>query len=222
VAIATKVEARPWGSSVGKKAVMAASGVVMLHFLIGHMIGNLKVFAGRTEFNHYAAWLRTVGEPALPRRVFLGLLELVLTLCVVAHVVTAAQLWRRSRRARPIGYAKRPPTYATQTMRWGGVIVALFVVYHLLDLTFRVANPLGRRADPYDNLIASFREWPVTLFYVLALLAVGLHIRHGIASALLTLGWNVSVGKAISTATAVVLTVGFLSVPLAVLIGLVR
>jgi succinate dehydrogenase / fumarate reductase cytochrome b subunit len=107
-------------------------------------------------------------------------------------------------------------------MRRGGVIIALFVIYHLLDLTFRVANPLGRPGDPYDNLVASFREWPVTFFYALALLAVGLHIRHGIASALLTLGWRPPAGKLVSTAVAAVITAGFLCVPFAVLIGLVQ
>lgn len=201
---------------------MAASGLVMLLFLIAHMIGNLKIFEGRTAFNHYSAWLRTVGEPALPRRTFLTVLEIALVCCVVAHAIAAGQLWRRSRRARPVGYAVKHRDYATRTMRWGGVILGLFVIYHLLDLTFRVANPLGRAHDSYDNVVAGFSKWPITAAYTVALLALALHIRHGIASALITLGVTTRYGTLIATCTAAVLTGGFLCVPYAVLCGAIR
>lgn len=194
----------------------------MLLFLIAHMIGNLKIFEGRAAFNHYSAWLRTVGEPALPRRTFLTVLEIVLVVCVVAHAVAATQLWRRAKSARPIGYAVRKPDYATRTMRWGGIILVLFVIYHLLDLTFRVANPLGRAHDSYDNAVAGFSKWPITAVYTIALLALALHVRHGIASALTTLGITTRYGALISTGTAIVLTGGFLCVPYAVLCGAVR
>lgn len=201
---------------------MAVTGVIMLLFLIAHMIGNLKIFAGRAAFNHYSAWLRTFGEPALPRRTFLTLLEIVLVLCVAAHAIAAAQLWRRSLRARPIGYAGRRVDYSTRTMRWGGVILALFVIYHLLDLTFRVANPLGRAHDSYDNVVAGFSRWPITAVYTVALLALALHVRHGVASALTTLGVTTRHGAVIATGTAALLIGGFLCVPYAVLCGAVR
>lgn len=201
---------------------MAVTGVIMLLFLIAHMIGNLKVFEGRSAFNHYSAWLRTIGEPALPRRTFLTLLEIALVFCVIAHAVSAAQLWRRSQKARPIGYAVKKRDYATRTMRWGGVILALFIVYHLLDLTFRVANPLGRPHDSYDNVVAGFSKWPITAVYTVALLALALHIRHGIGSALTTLGVTTRYGALVSTGTAALLTGGFLCVPYAVLCGAVR
>lgn len=201
---------------------MAVTGLIMLLFLVAHMIGNLKVFEGRSAFNHYSAWLRTIGEPALPRRTFLTLLEIVLVFCVVAHAVSAGQLWRRAKRARPLGYAVKRRDYVTRTMRWGGVILVLFVIYHLLDLTFRVANPLGRANDSYDNVVAGFSRWPITAAYTVALLALALHIRHGIASALTTLGITSRYGALISTGTAVLLTGGFLCVPYAVLCGAVR
>ncbi|MBO0881591.1 MAG: succinate dehydrogenase cytochrome b subunit [Mycobacterium sp.] len=195
---------------------MATSGLIMLLYLVAHMIGNLKIFAGRQTFNSYANWLRTMGEPAIPRRTILTVIEIVLVVCVVAHVTSAVQLWRRAQRARP-----HNRDYTTRTMRWGGVIVGLFVVYHLLDITFRVANPLGAAHDPYDNVVASFQQWPVTAFYVLALIAIGFHIRHGITSAMASLGVSHPVIPVAADTFAFLLTVGFLVVPFAVLIGAV-
>ncbi len=204
----------PVRNTVGKKAVMATTGLIMLSYLVAHMIGNLKIFAGRQTFNQYADWLRTMGEPAIPRRTILTLIEIVLVVCVIAHITSAVQLWHRAQRA-------HKSDYTTRTMRWGGVIVALFVVYHLLDLTFRVANPVGAAHDPYDNVVASFQQWPVTAFYMLALIAIGLHIRHGITSAMASLGVSHPAIPLVSNAFAFLLTVGFLVVPFAVLIGAV-
>ncbi|MQA93800.1 MAG: succinate dehydrogenase [Streptosporangiales bacterium] len=219
---------RAYRSTVGKKAVMAVTGGVMFVFLVAHMVGNLKIFAGPEAFNHYSEWLRTVGSPAVPYRTVLTLLEVVLLLSVVLHITAAVQLARRARAARPVKYRSRKrvqQSYASRTMRWGGVIIALFVIYHLLDLTFLVANPAGVPGDPYGNAVAGFSTWYVTLAYTVALIAVGFHLRHGLWSALQTLGRSddrreraVNVTASVA---AVLLIAGFLSVPFAVITGLV-
>ncbi|MDT7675743.1 MAG: succinate dehydrogenase / fumarate reductase, cytochrome b subunit [Pseudonocardiales bacterium] len=216
--------------SVLLKFVMAVSGGFMLLYLVLHMVGNLKIFLGAAALDGYAAWLRTILEPVVPYGGTLWLVRFLLTVSVLAHIWSAALLTVRARQARPVKYAVRnkvPGSYAARTMRWGGVIVVLFVIYHLLDLTTGTLNPHGVHLQVYDNLHADFTpgRWYVTLFYVLAVVAVGFHIRHGLWSALQTLGWSNNARqarlKAVSTAFAVLLTVGFLSVPLAVTFGLV-
>ncbi|MDQ1663460.1 MAG: succinate dehydrogenase / fumarate reductase, cytochrome b subunit, partial [Blastococcus sp.] len=122
-------------SSVFKKAVMAVSGIIMVLFLIAHMVGNLHVFQGAKSFNDYSKFLRTVGEPALPFRTLLTIIEIVLTVSVIAHMWAAISLWRQAKRARPQAYVTKKSvaqTYASRTMRWGGVIIGLFIVYHIL------------------------------------------------------------------------------------------
>ncbi|HEX3811507.1 MAG TPA: succinate dehydrogenase cytochrome b subunit [Mycobacteriales bacterium] len=216
-------------SSIGKKAVMAASGGVLVLFLIGHLIGNLKIFFGAATFNHYSAWLRNLGEPALPHRVVLTLIEIALTVSVIAHIWSAILLAQQAHHARPIGYQHRArvqQSYSSRTMRWGGPIIALFVVYHLLDLTFGVANPAGSAASPYTKVIAGFQHWWITVIYVLAVLLVGVHLRHGIWSAAATLGFNKNGRErglnTLAVTVATLITVGFVIVPLCVLIGLVN
>ncbi|WP_331533546.1 succinate dehydrogenase cytochrome b subunit [Pseudonocardia sp.] len=216
--------------SVLLKFVMATSGGLMLLYLVLHMVGNLKIFLGAAALDGYAAWLRTILEPVLPYSGTLWIIRVVLVAAVLAHVWSAALLTRRARRARPVRYAVRnkvPGSYAARTMRWGGVIILLFVIYHLLDLTAGTLNPNGVHLRVYENVAADFTpsRWYVTLCYALAVVAVGFHVRHGLWSALQTLG--VSTGprqrllKGLSTVLAVVLTLGFLSVPLAVTAGLV-
>jgi succinate dehydrogenase / fumarate reductase, cytochrome b subunit len=219
-----------YGSSNGKKAVMAVTGAVLVLFLVGHMLGNLKVFLKADDFNHYAEWLRTVGEPALPNRTLLTLAEIVLTVAVVLHMWSAVSLARRAAKARPVKYAARVKPqaggYATRTMRYGGVIILLFVIWHLLDLTFGIVNPKGGTATPYDRVVADFApdRWWVTLFYLVAMAMVGLHLRHGLWSALQTLGLahRYRALKTASTVVAVVLVAGFVAVPVAVMIGVVK
>ncbi|MBA0050368.1 succinate dehydrogenase cytochrome b subunit [Streptomyces sp. AJS327] len=216
-----------WRSTVGKKAVMAVSGLVMLLYLVVHMLGNLKVFFGPEEFNGYARWLRTLGEPALHHGWFLWLVRVVLLGSVVAHGVSAYQLSRRDRAARPIGYAhrRRRSSYAVRTMRWGGVILALFIVWHVLDLTTGTVNPRGEAGRPYENVLATFGTWYGNVIYVVAMLAVGLHVRHGLRSAALTLGVTRTgpdrTLRALANGLALVLTAGFLAVPLSVMTGVV-
>jgi succinate dehydrogenase / fumarate reductase cytochrome b subunit len=210
------------------KFVMAVTGAVLILYLVAHMIGNLKIFLGEESLNTYAEWLRVVGEPALPAQGLLWLVRIVLLVSVVAHIVAATVLARRARRARPVKYAHRRPvstSYASRTMRWGGVIIGLFVIYHILDLTTGTLNPLGVRGEVYDNVVADFSRWYITLAYTLAVVAVGFHVRHGVWSALQTLGRSSGLCqthyKAIALVFAVVLTAGFLAVPFAVQFGLV-
>ncbi|MEU1787950.1 succinate dehydrogenase cytochrome b subunit [Streptomyces sparsogenes] len=216
-----------WRSTVGKKAVMAVTGLVMLAYLAAHMLGNLKIFFGPGEFNHYAHWLRTIGEPALHYEWFLWILRVALVASVVLHGVAAYQLSRRDLAARPRKYARRRhgASYATRTMRWGGVILGLFVVWHILDLTTLTVNERAEPGHPYENVVATFSTWYGNTIYIVAMLALGAHIRHGLWSATQTLG----VGrphrdralKIASTAVAVVLAGGFVSVPIGVMTGVV-
>ncbi|WP_232662550.1 succinate dehydrogenase cytochrome b subunit [Pseudonocardia sp. TRM90224] len=216
--------------SVLLKYVMAVSGAIMLLYLIAHMIGNLKIFFGAESIDKYAHWLRTIGEPALPEETLLWIIRVVLALALVAHIASAVILTRRAHKARPVKYAYRPPvkgSYAARTMRWGGVIVFLFVVYHLLDLTTGTLNPHGVQGEVHANVVADFApgRWYVTLFYALAVIAVGFHVRHGLWSGLQTFGRSSAATQhtlqAVALVVAVVLVVGFLSVPFAVLTGLV-
>jgi succinate dehydrogenase / fumarate reductase cytochrome b subunit len=218
----------PRFSSVQLKFVMAVTGAILVLYLVAHMLGNLKIFFGEQALNTYAHWLRLIGEPALPGEGMLWLIRIVLLVAVIAHIVAATVLARRARAARPVKYAHRRPvstTYASRTMRWGGVIILLFVIYHILDLTTGTLNPNGVPGEVYDNVVADFSRWYVTLAYVVANIAVGFHLRHGIWSALQTLGRSSGPYqmryKAIALVISVVLTAGFLAVPLAVQFGLV-
>ncbi|WP_338674216.1 succinate dehydrogenase [Streptomyces sp. SCSIO 30461] len=234
MAQATRTVHRPymtrtlWRSTVGKKTVMAVTGLIMLGYLVVHMLGNLKIFFGRDEFNGYAHWLRTLGEPLLYYEWALWGVRVVLLAAVVLHAVSAYQLSRRDIRARPAKYVHKRPraSYATRTMRWGGIILGLFIVWHLLDLTTLTVNENAQHGRPYENVVASFSTWYGNTVYLTAMLALGLHIRHGFWSAAQTLGaGKASRDRALKTAAdalALVLTAGFVSVPVAVMTGLVN
>lgn len=215
-------------SSVFKKVVMAVSGIVMLLYLVAHVVGNLKVFAGRESFNSYSEWIRTVGEPAVPHQTVLTIVRIVLLVAVIAHFWAAVSLWRQAKRARPQAYVTKKSvaqSYASRTMRWGGVIVLLFIVWHILDLTVGAVNPDGGDTTPYDRLVASFSNPFITAFYVLALILLGMHLRHGIWSATQTLGQSnrrrERTVNAFALVFSTVLIAGFLIVPFSVLFGLV-
>ncbi|MFG1608220.1 succinate dehydrogenase cytochrome b subunit [Actinoplanes sp. NPDC049265] len=218
-------------STVSLKLLMAVTGILLVLFLFAHMAGNLKIFVGPANFDHYAAWLRTLGAPALPDTWFLWIQRAALTVALIGHVTAAVILARRARRARPVRYAHRPKvqgSYAARTMRWGGVIILLFVIWHILDLTVGVVNPAGGDSEPSERVIAGFApdRWYVTLFYVLAVVAVGFHLRHGLFSAVRTLGQRSPRGerraRQAALALSTVLVIGYLSVPFAVLTGLVK
>ncbi|MFE6132003.1 succinate dehydrogenase [Streptomyces sp. NPDC056437] len=234
MALATRTDRKPspprtfWGSTIGKKTVMAVSGLIMLGYLVAHVLGNLKVFFGPGEFNGYAHWLRTLGEPLLHYEWALWGVRLLLVAAVVAHAVSAYQLSRRDIKARPDRYVHRRKraSYATRTMRWGGIIVALFIVWHLLDLTTLTVNEHAQPGHPYENVVATFSTWYGNVIYIVAMLAVGLHIRHGFWSAAQTLGvGNAARDRALKTVAgglALVLTAGFIAVPVGVMTGVVN
>ncbi len=217
-----------WASTIGKKIVMAVTGALLLAFVFAHMIGNLKTFLGADDLNHYAHWLRTIGEPVLPYAWFLWIQRVVLLVALVLHVTAAVQLVRRDRKARPVPYVHRRPvraTFAVRTMRWGGATLALFVVWHILDFTVGTVNRDFVPGDPYHNLVADFRVWWVNLIYLAALAMLGLHIQHGFASAARTLGVTSArrerAIKLLGNATAVVIAGGYALVPVAIMTGLV-
>lgn len=210
---------------------MAVTGAVMVSFLVLHMLGNLKIFYGRDSFNEYAHWLRTLLEPFVPYRTVLTILEIGLVVAVVLHMWAAIALARRAGRARPVKYVARKSQaagYTTHIMRWGGLTIALFVVWHLLDLTFGVVNPKGFDSAPADRMIAGFdpSRWWVTLIYLVAVVMVGLHLRHGVWSALQTIGWanrdRDRVLRLSAGLLAAVLVAGFLAPPLAITFGVVK
>lgn len=217
-----------WKSSIGKKYVMAITGLIMIAFLIVHMLGNLKIFYGPSDFDSYAAWLRTIGEPVLHESWYLWIQRVVLIVAVLLHITAAAQLSARDVAARPVKYAhgqRAQATFATRTMRWGGVILALFIIFHILDLTVGSVNPDFEDGKPYHNVVASFQTWWIDIIYIVAMLMLALHINHGFWSASQTLGYNSPRRdkglKIAGTVLAVVLAVGFLVVPFAVMFGLV-
>lgn len=214
-----------WSTTVGKKAVMGVTGLLMLLYVVIHMLANLKIFLGRDSIDSYAVWLRTLLDGLLGYEGFVWIVRVGLVACVVLHVTAAYQLTRRAHRARYQHRRRIQGSYAARTMRWGGVILALFVIYHILDLTAGVLNPNGEHLAVYDNVTADFQHWYVALFYALAVVALGCHIHHGLWSALQTLGASSATRqkalKATSAGVAVAITAGFLSVPFAVLTGLV-
>jgi succinate dehydrogenase / fumarate reductase cytochrome b subunit len=200
----------------------------MLLYVVVHMLSNLKIFLGAENIDGYARWLRSILDGLLGHSGFLWTARFVLVACVVLHMTAATQLARRAHRARPAGYQHRRKvqgSYAARTMRWGGVILALFVVYHILDLTAGVLNPHGVDGAVYANVTADFRLWYVALFYTLAVVSLGFHIRHGMWSAMQSLGASSAARQralqAVSFGVALLITVGYLSVPFAVLTGLV-
>lgn len=228
---------RPWmlqlyGTSLGKKYAMAISGIVGLGYVFAHMVGNLKIYMGAESIDSYGEWLREgLLYPILPHTVALWLLRLVLIAALVVHVHAAWALTVTNRKARTADY-QAPRDYvvadfAARTMRWTGVIVLLFIGFHLADLTWGVeaANPDFVRGATYDNLVASLSRPIVAAFYLVANLALGAHLFHGIWSMFRTLGARNKRWLAWSRPLAVGLTVivigGNLTFPIAVLTGIV-
>src|SRR3984893_7826020 len=221
-----------WHTQIGKKVVMAVTGVVLVLFVIAHMLGNLKIFSGPDEINAYSRFLREVGMHELGYGQLLWVVRIVLLVSVTLHITAAIQLTRMSWAARSIKYnVKRniETTFAARVMRWGGLLLAVFVVFHLLHLTGGVVGfEPGRfkHLAVYQNVVAAIHVWPVTLFYIVAMAALCLHLSHGIWSMLQTLGWstarNAAGLKTLSRVIGIVVFLGFGSVPVAVLAGWVN
>jgi succinate dehydrogenase / fumarate reductase cytochrome b subunit len=223
--------ARASRTTIALKMAMALSGVVFIGFVLAHMYGNLKAFEGHEAFNEYAHHLRVFGEPMLPREGALWLLRAGLVIALVVHVYCAAVLWRRAANARTHKYVMKKHTgaiFASRLMRWGGVTLLLFIIWHLLNFTIGKVNVQGGPTDdPYVLLVDSFDVWWLTLIYIVAMLALGAHLHHGIWSAAQTLGWTGTAGKrrrakTIAFITALIISVGFSLVPLAVLVGIIK
>ena len=214
--------ARFYESTIGKKAVMAATGFILFGFLIAHMLGNLQIFLGRAVMNHYAETLH--GNPGL-----LWTARTILLVSVVLHIWASIQLALLKNEARPIPYVKRrsvQSSYASRTMMWSGPIIAAFVVFHLLHLTTGTIHPHFVELDAYDNLITGFRVIPAAIAYVIAMVLIGMHLRHGIWSMFQSFGFShpryTPMIKKFAAVFSWILVAGFVSVPAAVLTGLVR
>jgi succinate dehydrogenase / fumarate reductase cytochrome b subunit len=212
-----------YSTAVGKKYVMAISGMVLMAFILAHMVGNLKIYFGATALDNYSHWLREVGEPALPRQALLWGVRITLLAAVTAHIVTAYQLTMINRRARPEAYRSKrdyvAADFASRTMRWTGIIVILFVIFHLLDLTWGPANPDFVSGDPYHNVITSFERVPVSIVYIVANLALGVHLYHGAWSLFQSMGWTRPWRRQFATVFAGLIVLGNVSFPLAVMFG---
>ena len=212
-----------WGSSIGKKVVMAVTGVILVGFVIGHMSGNLLVFRGSEAFNHYAAFLKGLGG-------LLWMARAGLLVSVVLHFTAAYQLTQLAKAARPADYAMRTPqvsTLASRTMRWGGVLLLFFIVFHLAQFTLGwVDSSTFSHTDAYNNVIVGFSNPLYVAFYVVAMLALGLHLFHGTWASMRTLGLakpsRHPLHRRVGTAIAVVVWLGFTVIPLGVFLGIAK
>jgi succinate dehydrogenase / fumarate reductase cytochrome b subunit len=193
------------------------------------MVGNLKVFLGREPINRYGEFLRDMGEPIFPRSFLLWTLRLVLIASVAIHIILTVQLARQSRAARPVRYQYTKAvrkTPAARTMRWGGLAILLFIVFHLADFTWGTLNPGFERGNVYRNLVAGFDRPGIVIIYLAAMFALAMHLYHGTWSVTQTLGlnqerWDRTIRRG-ATALAVVIAGGYSIVPLAVVFGLVK
>jgi len=218
-----------WSSVIGKKVVMAVTGAVLILFVLAHMAGNLKIFNGPEEINAYSRFLREVGWPELGYGQLLWIVRSVLFLCVILHITAAWQLTMMNREARPVGYGVKKnveTTWGAMTMRWGGVLLAIFIVFHLFHFTGGMVGFQPGQFEHlmvYQNVVAGFQNVPIALFYILAMAALCLHLDHGIWSGLQTLGWvnqdNTKSIRIVSRIVALIVFAGFVSVPISVLAG---
>src|SRR5262245_24669262 len=212
------------GSTLGRKVVMAVTGIVLVGFVVGHMAGNLTLFLGPAAINQYALFLREFLHGA-----GLWIARAVLLASVGLHIWAATSLTLDSRAARPVGYrsmSHQESTYASRTMMWSGPLLALFIVYHLAHLTFGSAHPAFVEGDAYHNLVVGFSVPWVSGLYIVAMLCLGLHMYHGVWSMLQTLGlsharWN-RVRSAFSALCTAAVVLGNISIPVAVLLRVVR
>lgn len=221
-----------WSSVIGKKVVMAVTGAVLILFVLAHMMGNMKIFNGPDEINAYSRFLREVGWPELGYGQLLWIVRGVLFISAILHITAATQLTILNRQARPVDYGSRKnveTTWGALTMRWGGVLLAVFIVFHLFHFTGGMVGFEPGQFEHlmvYQNVVAGFQNVPIAMFYILAMGALCLHLDHGIWSMLQTLGWvnldNTRNLRMISRVVALIIFAGFVSVPISVLAGWVR
>jgi succinate dehydrogenase / fumarate reductase, cytochrome b subunit len=212
---------RFWNTTIGKKAVMAATGVILAGFVVAHLLGNLQIFLGPDQFNGYARTLRNLPELLWPARI-------VLLISVILHIWSSLHLAVIKSEARPVGYTKvkhSGSSYASRTMYWSGPIVAAFIVYHLMQFTFGVGGTPYQDLDAYGNVINGFKVPAVSIFYIIAMAMLCLHLRHGLWSMFQSLGFahprHTVVIKRIASLVSLFIFFGFISIPVAVLTRLV-
>lgn len=215
---------RFWQTTVGKKVIMAVTGVILFGFVVGHLLGNLQIFLPPEKINTYAATLRS--HPVL-----LWGVRITLLVAVLLHIWSSFQLWLLQRKARPIQYAKKAnihSTYASRTMMWSGPIILAFVIFHLLHLTFGTVHPGGpfETHNVYNNIVTGFQVWPVSLFYIIAMIMLCYHLYHGLWSMFQTLGFShpvyTPVLKVLAKIVATLIAVGNISIPVAILAGFIK
>jgi succinate dehydrogenase / fumarate reductase cytochrome b subunit len=218
-----------YSTSVGKKLTMALTGTMFVLFVIVHMLGNMKIYLGPDKFNAYAQGLREFGAPFLGHGQFLWIVRAVLVLAVLLHVLSAWQLTRMSWAATGGRYKRRAAlelSYASRMMRWGGVVIGLFILFHLMHLTVGSMHHDFIDGDAYHNFVAGFQVPVVSGFYMLAMVALGLHLYHGTWSAFQTLGWDSPridrIRRPLAGAIAFVVMIGNLSFPVTVLTGCIE
>ncbi len=214
------------------KILMAVTGVIFVLWLLAHMYGNLKIFGGTAAFDEYAHHLRTMGEPILPYGGALWIIRIVVIVCILFHIYSAFYLWSRAHHARPTRYvAKQAARRSLKTgwMRWGGVAIALFILFHLFQFTWVKFNVGPEATDGSIGrlLVSSFQVWWVAVIYILAIIALGLHLYHGIWSASQTLGWANTARarrgwKGTAHVLSVIISVGFILPPLLILSGVLK
>ncbi|MGH9585739.1 MAG: succinate dehydrogenase cytochrome b subunit [Acidobacteriaceae bacterium] len=214
-----------WQTTNGKKIVMAVTGFILFLFIIGHLLGNLLVFAGPERFNTYARILHFDGT-------LLWIARAILIIAVVLHIVATVQLALRNKAARPVGYAKKKSinsTYASRTMYWSGPIVLAFVILHLLEFTSGTIHPnsVFIPGDVYHNVLAGFQVWWISAWYIFALILLGFHLRHGLWSMLQSFGLPHSprrekVLKRIALVIATLIIIGYIIIPISVLTGILK
>ena len=213
-----------WQSTNGKKVVMAVTGAIMFLFIIGHLLGNLLVFAGPARINAYAQFLHFDGT-------LLWIVRSILIAAVLLHITATVQLALRNKRARPVGYSRKEAinsSYASRTMYWSGPIVLVFVIFHLLQFTAGYIHPGSQfiEGDVYHNLVSGFQVWWVSAWYIFALILLGLHLRHGLWSMFQSVGFNhprhTPLLKNAALVIAVLIVLGYISIPISILTGLVK
>ncbi len=218
-------------SSIGKKIIMSVTGLIWIGYLVLHMYGNLKAFGGADAFNHYAEGLRSLGAPLLGQGHGLLVARIVFLVSICLHIWAALVLRRMAMQARPQTYSTYKivkANYAVITMRWGGAVIAAFLVYHLAHFTWGLPFLSSHfvRGEPYQNLVAGFQNPVHLVLYLVALVVVGMHLYHGAWSFFQTMGWRtdrhdrtIRMG---TTLLALMVPLGFATVPLSVLAGLIR
>jgi succinate dehydrogenase / fumarate reductase cytochrome b subunit len=219
-------------TTIALKLLMAVTGLVFVGYLLLHMYGNLKALQGEEAFNSYAEHLRTFGEPMLPYGGLLWIVRVVLLVSIVGHAYAAYALWSRAGSARRTKYAAVRTAATSLWMRWGGTFLLVFIVWHLLHFTIVKISPNADKqgaditANPYQLVVASFEVWWMLAIYVLAMVALFMHLMHGVYSAQQTLGWTGSPkaharARTIGIVTAALIVVGFLLPPLSIAFGLI-